>query len=67
VPPLPVPTFLWGERPLRKFLSSALDHLEEWLIATLIAAATLLIFFAVVHRYGTGLSIDFAKWSAARG
>ena len=34
--------------------SRALDHLEEWLIATLIAAATGLIFFAVLHRYGTG-------------
>jgi C4-dicarboxylate transporter, DctM subunit len=45
----------------------ALDQLEEWLIATLIAAATLLIFVAVLHRYGTGLSIDLAKWSAARG
>jgi C4-dicarboxylate transporter DctQ subunit len=28
-----------------------LDHLEEWLIATLMGAATLLIFVAVVHRY----------------
>jgi C4-dicarboxylate transporter, DctM subunit len=44
-----------------------LDQLEEWLIATLIAAATLLIFVAVLHRYGTGLSIDLAKWAAARG
>ena len=43
----------------------ALDRLEEWLIATLIAAATLLIFFAVLHRYGTGLSIDLAKWGDA--
>jgi C4-dicarboxylate transporter DctM subunit len=42
-----------------------LDRLEEWLIATLIAAATLLIFFAVLHRYGTGLSIDIAKWAEA--
>lgn len=32
-----------------------LDHLEEWLIATLIAAATLVTFAAVVHRYGTGV------------
>src|SRR6185437_9494139 len=40
-----------------------LDRLEEWLIATLIAAATAVIFFAVLHRYGTGLSIDFAKWA----
>jgi C4-dicarboxylate transporter DctM subunit len=44
-----------------------LDHLEEWLISALIAGATLLIFFAVVHRYGTGLSIDFSKWAAAKG
>ncbi len=32
-----------------------LDHLEEWLIATLMAAATLLIFVAVLHRYGMGI------------
>ncbi|MCK9283616.1 MAG: TRAP transporter small permease [Rhodocyclaceae bacterium] len=32
-----------------------LDHLEEWLIATLMAAATTLIFVAVVHRYLSGL------------
>ena len=50
-----------------KVLSRTLDHLEEWLIATLIAAATLLIFVAVLHRYGTGLSIDLAKWSTAHG
>jgi C4-dicarboxylate transporter DctM subunit len=44
-----------------------IDHLEEWLISALIAGATLLIFFAVVHRYGTGLSIDLSKWAAAHG
>jgi C4-dicarboxylate transporter DctM subunit len=48
-------------------LGRVLDQLEEWLIATLIAAATALIFVAVLHRYGTGLSIDLAKWAAARG
>ena len=48
-------------------LNSVLDHLEEWLIAALIAAATGLIFVAVVHRYGTGLSIDIAKWATAHG
>ncbi len=32
-----------------------LDRLEETLIASLIAAATLIIFVAVVHRYGTGV------------
>ena len=34
-----------------------LDHLEEWLIAFLMAAATLLIFVAVVHRYAAGIHI----------
>ncbi|MDC7713260.1 TRAP transporter small permease [Vogesella sp. LYT5W] len=34
-----------------------LDHLEEWLIATLMAAATLITFVAVVHRYGSGVSL----------
>jgi C4-dicarboxylate transporter DctM subunit len=50
-----------------KGLNRALDHLEEWLIASLIAAATALIFAAVLHRYGTGVSIDLSKWLAARG
>ena len=48
-------------------LSRALDHLEEWLIATLIAAATALIFVAVLHRYGTGAAIDISKWATAHG
>jgi C4-dicarboxylate transporter, DctM subunit len=52
---------------LLKGLNRALNHLEEWLIATLIAAATALIFLAVLHRYGTGVSIDLSKWLAARG
>ena len=34
-----------------------LDRLEEVLIATLMGAATLLIFVAVVHRYAAGVSI----------
>ncbi len=38
-----------------------LDHLEEWLIATLIGAATLLIFIAVVHRYMAGLPIPYVQ------
>ena len=48
-------------------LGRTLDHLEEWLIATLIAAATLLIFVAVLHRYSTGVSIDLSKWATAHG
>ena len=35
-------------------LNRILDHLEEWLIAFLMGAATLLIFVAVVHRYAAG-------------
>ena len=34
-----------------------LDRLEEWLIATLMGAATILIFIAVLHRYLSGLPI----------
>ena len=34
-----------------------LDHLEEWLIGALMAAATLLIFVAVIHRYGIGVDV----------
>src|SRR4051794_13776369 len=34
-----------------------LDRLEEIVIATLIAAATLLIFVAVVHRYASGFAL----------
>ncbi|MFZ1828175.1 MAG: TRAP transporter small permease [Candidatus Competibacteraceae bacterium] len=34
-----------------------LDHFEEWVITTLMAAATLIIFVAVVHRYASGLPI----------
>src|SRR3954469_2304042 len=52
---------------LLRAMNRVLDHLEEWLIATLIAAATALIFVAVLHRYGAGLSIDLAKWGEARG
>ena len=44
-----------------------LDRLEEWIIASLIAVATVLIFFAGIHRYGTGVSIDTAKWLIAQG
>ncbi len=34
-----------------------LDHLEEWLIAALMAAATVIIFVAVVHRYASSVAI----------
>ncbi len=38
-------------------MTRVLDHLEEWIITFLIAAATLIIFAAVIHRYASGLSI----------
>ncbi len=34
-----------------------LDHLEEWLIAALMATATVVIFVAVLHRYASGLPV----------
>jgi C4-dicarboxylate transporter DctM subunit len=52
---------------LLRALNQLLNHLEEWLIATLIAAATGLIFIAVVHRYGAGESINLSRWAAAHG
>jgi C4-dicarboxylate transporter DctM subunit len=48
-------------------LNRLLNHLEEWLIATLIAVATSIVFVAVFHRYGTSNAIDFAKWLEAHG
>ena len=36
-------------------MNKVLNHLEEWLIACLMGAATLVIFVAVVHRYASGI------------
>jgi TRAP-type C4-dicarboxylate transport system permease small subunit len=44
-------------------LMRALDRLEEIIIATLMAAATVIIFFAVLHRYGLGAIADLAGWA----
>jgi C4-dicarboxylate transporter DctQ subunit len=38
-----------------------LDHLEEWLIALLMGAATIIIFVAVVHRYAAGVPIPVVQ------
>jgi len=38
-----------------RILGRFLDHLEEWLIAALMAAAVLVIFAAVVHRFASGM------------
>ena len=42
-------------------MMKVLDHLEEWIITFLIGAATLLIFFAVLHRYGAGFKIPYVQ------
>ncbi len=36
-------------------MNKVLNHLEEWLIAFMMGAATLVIFVAVVHRYASGI------------
>ena len=38
-------------------LNKLLNHLEEALITFLMGAATLIIFVAVLHRYGSGYAI----------
>ena len=48
-------------------LMRALDRLEEILIGTLIAAATTLIFVAVLHRYTLSGAISLAQWGKANG
>jgi TRAP-type C4-dicarboxylate transport system permease small subunit len=40
-----------------------LDRLEEILIGTLIAVATIIIFIAVCHRYGLTMAIDLFRWA----
>jgi len=49
------PVLLRRLNRLGAVLLSLLDRFEEILISALMAAATLLIFVAVVHRYGTGV------------
>ena len=46
-------------------LDRILNRLEEWIIVTLIAAATVLTFVAVVHRYGASNSAGLARWAGA--
>ena len=48
-------------------LDRVLDRLEEWLITTLMAAATVLTFVAVVHRYGASNAVVFSIWAKAQG
>jgi len=44
-------------------LDRILNRLEEWIILTLIGAATVLTFVAVVHRYGASNSASLARWA----
>jgi TRAP-type C4-dicarboxylate transport system permease small subunit len=44
-------------------LDRILDRLEEWIICVLIAAATIVTFVAVVHRYGASNSVTVATWA----
>jgi C4-dicarboxylate transporter DctQ subunit len=53
----------WGKA--LKILMRILDRLEETLIATLIAAATLVIFVAVAHRYTTDFVVAHRTWPGA--
>ncbi len=46
-------------------LDRFLNRLEEWIIVTLIGAATVLTFVAVVHRYGASNSVTLARWAGA--
>ncbi len=48
-----------------KYLLRILDRLEEILIASLIAAATLVIFVAVAHRYTTDFVVTHRTWPGA--
>jgi len=52
---------------LGSVLDRILDRLEEWIIATLIGAATTLTFVAVVHRYGASNSAELGRWAGTHG
>ena len=48
-------------------LNRILNRLEEVIIVSLIAAATIITFVGVVHRYGASNSVVFANWGKAHG
>ena len=48
-----------------KYLLRILDRLEEILIASLIALATIIIFIAVTHRYATDFVVTHRTWPGA--
>jgi TRAP-type C4-dicarboxylate transport system permease small subunit len=53
----------WVWRAGTSVLDRILNRLEELIIGTLIAAATILTFVAVVHRYGASNSASLARWA----
>jgi TRAP-type C4-dicarboxylate transport system permease small subunit len=58
---------VWGSLRVPRLLNLLLDRIEEWLIAALIGAATILTFVAVLHRYGASNSAELARWAGAHG
>ncbi|MBC7578724.1 MAG: TRAP transporter small permease [Tardiphaga sp.] len=48
-----------------RYFMRVLDRLEETLIATLIALATIIIFIAVTHRYATDFVVTHRTWPGA--
>jgi TRAP-type C4-dicarboxylate transport system permease small subunit len=52
---------------LGSMIDRILNRLEEWIICSLMAAATLITFVAVVHRYGASNSASLAAWAKLHG
>jgi TRAP-type C4-dicarboxylate transport system permease small subunit len=48
-------------------LDRILDRLEEWIIAFLIGAATIVTFVAVVHRYSASNAAELGTWARDHG
>ena len=67
IPPSRTATPIAKDNGLGALLNLLLDRLEEWLIATLIGAATVVTFVAVVHRYGASNSAGLARWAGVHG
>ena len=55
---------VYGAEPVLNWI---LDRLEEWIIAVLIGAATILTFVAVIHRYGASNSAELNRWAGTHG
>jgi C4-dicarboxylate transporter DctQ subunit len=42
-------------------LNKFFDHLEEWLIATFMGLATVIVFVSVIHRYASGVPFPYIQ------